>query len=58
MAQTNDTATTDTGTMTLEERLKAIQEAMDQANGDPKEEIRLLEAIEDPQLSLDCEGCQ
>ncbi len=44
--------------MTLEEKLKAIEEAMKQANGDPKKESKMLQTLVDPQDALQCEGCQ
>ena len=44
--------------MSLEEKLKKIQEAIEEAQGDPVREVTLLEAISDPQDSLNCEGCQ
>jgi hypothetical protein len=44
--------------MSLEEKLKAIEAAMQEANGDPKKEAQLLNVIADPQDSLMCEGCQ
>lgn len=42
----------------LEEKLKLIEEAMKQAQGDVKKEAQLLNVIADPQDSLNCEGCQ
>ena len=44
--------------MTLEEKLKAIEEAMKWANGDPKKESKMLQTLVDPQDALQCEGCQ
>ena len=44
--------------MSLEEKLKAIEEAMKNAHGDPKKELQNLEALVDPQDALNCEGCQ
>lgn len=54
----NTTSTVDENAMSLEEKLKAIQEAIAAAQGDTKKEIELLTAIEDPMNSLLCEGCQ
>lgn len=42
----------------LEEKLKLIEEAMKNANGDAKKEETLLTAITDPQDANQCEGCQ
>jgi len=44
--------------MTLEDKLKLIAKAIEEAKGDPQREVELLEAIADPQESLNCEGCQ
>lgn len=44
--------------MTLDEKLKAIEEAVRKANGDTKKEEKFLSGIVDPQDSLNCEGCQ
>lgn len=52
------TQTITTTEMTLEEKLKAIEEAMLEANGDVKKEQSLMNALIDPQDSLNCEGCQ
>ena len=38
--------------------LDKIAEAMKEANGDVKKEAQLLDALIDPQDSLNCEGCQ
>lgn len=45
-------------TMSLEEKLKAIEDALKNAAGDSKKEAQLLSVIADPQDSLNCEGCQ
>lgn len=42
----------------LEAKLKLIEEAIKNANGDNKKEITNLEALVDPQDALNCEGCQ
>lgn len=44
--------------LTTEEKLKLIAQAIEEAKGDPQREVELLEAIADPQDSLNCEGCQ
>lgn len=44
--------------MTLEQKLAAIEQAVQEASGDPQKEIKNLESIVDPQDSLNCEGCQ
>lgn len=41
-----------------EEMLKKIAEAMEQAQGDPKKEERMLSALIDPADATACEGCQ
>ncbi len=41
-----------------QEMLDKIAEAMKEANGDEKKEAQLLDALIDPQDSLNCEGCQ
>lgn len=41
-----------------EEKLRQIAEAIEKANGDPKKEAQLLDALIDPQDNLNCEGCQ
>lgn len=48
----------DDTTMTLEDKLKAIEEAVLRAAGDPAKERQYLEAISDPMDSLQCEACQ
>lgn len=49
---------TDDTTMTLDDKLKAIEEAVLRAAGDPKKEAEFLLNISDPQDALNCEGCQ
>lgn len=44
--------------MELELKLKAIAQAIEKAKGDPKKEIQLLEALQDPAEANACEGCQ
>ena len=44
--------------MTLEQKLAAIDAAMQQANGNVEKETQLINAIVDPQDALNCEGCQ
>lgn len=44
--------------MTLEEKLEAIAQAMEQADGNVERENQLLSSIVDPQDALNCEGCQ
>lgn len=44
--------------LTLEEKLKAIEAAMAEANGDVVKEQNLINSIVDPQDALNCEGCQ
>lgn len=44
--------------MTLEEKLAAIQRAVEEADGDSAKESRLIAEIVDPQDALNCEGCQ
>jgi len=44
--------------MTLEEKLAAIDKAMQEANGDVERENQLLADIVDPQDALNCESCQ
>lgn len=52
------TQTITTKEMTLEEKLLAIEMAMQEANGDVKKEQTLINSIIDPQDALNCEGCQ
>lgn len=42
----------------LEEKLKLIEEAMKEAQGDVKKESTMLNALVDPQDANNCEGCQ
>lgn len=42
----------------LEEMLKKINEAMEEAKGDVKKEAKLLSALIDPADATACEGCQ
>lgn len=42
----------------IEDKLKAIAEAIEKAKGDPKKEKQLLQAIQDPSDLTACEGCQ
>lgn len=44
--------------LTLEEKLKAIEEAMKAADGDAEKQTKYVEALIDPMDSLHCEGCQ
>lgn len=44
--------------MTLDEKLQAIQDAVDKAQGDPKKEESLLADIIDPADENACESCQ
>ncbi len=41
-----------------QEMLDKIAQAVAESNGDEKKEARLLDALIDPQDSLNCEGCQ
>lgn len=41
-----------------QEMLEKIAQAMKEANGDEKKEAQPLDALIDPQDSLNCEGCQ
>lgn len=41
-----------------QEMLDKIAQAMKEANGDPKKEAVLIDALIDPQDNLNCEGCQ
>lgn len=47
-----------TQTLTLEQKLAAIAEAVAQADGNTEVESRLINEIVDPQDALNCEGCQ
>lgn len=42
----------------LEEKLKLINEAIEKADGNPKQEAALLNALIDPADAVACEGCQ
>ena len=44
--------------MTLQEKLDAIQAAVEAADGNSDVESRLIAEIVDPQDALNCEGCQ
>lgn len=45
-------------TMSLDDKLAAINKAIAEADGDPVKEAQNLQAIVDPQDALNCEGCQ
>lgn len=45
-------------TMTLEQKLAAIQAAVEAADGDAEKESKLLFDVVDPQDANNCEGCQ
>lgn len=42
----------------LQEKLKQIEQAVKEAENNPKKEVELLEIISDPQDANQCEGCQ
>lgn len=44
--------------MSLEDKLRLIQEAVQEAGGDKKKEAAIFNNIVDPQDANSCEGCQ
>ena len=42
----------------LQKKLRQIEQAVKEADNNPRKEVELLEIISDPQDANQCEGCQ